>query len=280
MPAFLQPVLWLSLSDVKNIMSRRDDDHIGHVPKIAPAHDEVASYQRIQGKGSLKARLGEVPDVQGGGGGSPISTGVLGLVIVVLLATAGLSGYLYQKLTQAEQSIQNYELRISDLERRLSVTDESMSESSVAMKVKVQELDSEIRKLWDNVWKKTSATLSQHEALLKNHQQSISKNESFINSTKERLSKNDAVLSGLNTQLAKAEKIQSLVDASQRKMAQQETRIDTAVDKLNLMSTNVTKLESRVKDTEGWIESINAFRRQVNQDINNLKQGTGQAQGG
>ena len=147
-------------------MPRTDNDHIGHVPKITPAHDEIASYQRSQAKSGLINSLGAVPDVPGGAS-SPASTTALVLVVLIVLATAGLSAYLYQKLQLAEQSIVNYELRISDLERRLSVTDESMTESSVAMKVKVREMDSEIRKLWDNVWKKTKSRMAQHDAQLK-----------------------------------------------------------------------------------------------------------------
>ncbi len=257
-------------------MSRRDDEHIGHVPKMAPAHDEIASYQRTKAKGSLAARLGEVPDVPGGRGGGGVSTTILVFVVLVLLATAGLSVFLYQNLSLAEQSIDEYELRIADLERRLSVTDESMSESSVAMKVKVRELDSEIRKLWDNVWKKAKKDLAKHEARLNQQQQSIAKNEGFISSAKAQISKNDTVVAELTTQLAKAEKMQLMISSNQQKLNQQEALLERTTDKANALSSSINKLDRRVKETEEWVESINGFRRQVNRDLSALKQGAGQ----
>ncbi|MEE8056244.1 MAG: hypothetical protein V3T17_00165 [Pseudomonadales bacterium] len=259
-------------------MSRRDNDPIGHAPKIVPAHDEIASYQRNKAKGSLVASLGEVPDVLGNGG-SLASITVLAVVVLVLLAMVGTAGYLYQKLSLAEQAIQNYELRISDLERRLSVTDESMSESSVAIKVKVRELDSEIRKLWDNVWKKTKQQFAEHDAQLKKHEQRINQSDVFIVTAKRQILKNDTVVAGLTTQLAKAKKMQLTVAANQKTLGQQEARFETTADKLNLLNSHVKKLDRRIKDTEEWVDSINGFRRQVNRDIGTLKQHVGQLQG-
>ena len=260
-------------------MSRRDDDQIGHVPRMAPAHDEIASYQRNQAKGPLAASLGEVPDVPSEGGSSA-PTGVLVLVILVLLSTAGLAGYLYQKLGVAEHAIQDYELRISNLERRLSVTDESMSESSVAIKVKVRELDKEIRKLWDNVWKKSKQQFAAHDAQLKKHQQSIGEVDAFIATAKKQLSRNAVVVTGLSTQLAKAEKMQSSVTANKRALGQQEARYESTIDKLNLLDSQVKTMSRRLKGTEEWVDSINGFRRQVNRDIGSLKKNVGRLQGG
>ena len=260
-------------------MSLRDDDHIGHVPKMTPAHDEIASYQRNKAKGSLVASLGEVPDVPSHGTSS-MSSMVLALVVLVLLTTAGLAGYLYQKLGLAEQAISNYELRISSLERQLSVTDESMSESSVATQVKVRELDSEIRKLWDNVWKKSKQQFASHDSQLKQHQQSIRQSEAFIATVKKQLAKNNSVVAGLSKQLAKAEKMQQSVAVNKKNLGRQEARYENTIDKLNLMSSRVNKLDRRVKGTEEWVESINGFRRQMNRDMGSLKQRVGQLQGG
>lgn len=253
-------------------MPTRDDDHIGHVP-ITPAHDEIASYKRTKAKGSLASSIGEVPDVAAGAGGvGGVSTVVLVMVVLVLMATAGLSVFLYQKLKVAEKSIAVYELRISDLERRLSVTDESMSESSVAIKVKVRELDSEIRKLWDNVWKKAKQQLAEQDAMLQKHQQSIAANEGFISSAKQQFASNTKVVEDLRGQLEQAQQMRETVMANQARLALQDDKLDNSTDKVNVLNSNVNKLGKRVESTEEWIESINGFRRQVNRDINQLKQ--------
>lgn len=261
-------------------MSRRDDDHIGHIPKITPAHDEIASFQRTQAKGSLAASLGEVPDVGSTAGSASVATkSILTLVVLVLLATAAWAGYLHQKLQIAEKSLQNYELRIGDLERRLMVTDESMGESSAAMKVKLRELDTEVRKLWDNVWKKSKARFAEHDALLKKHADSIVASDAFMVSAKKQMSKRDDVVAGLSQQLNKAQQLHSQVAENQLVLNQQEKSLELVADKTNRVSADIGKLDLRVKGTEEWIESINGFRRQVNRDLGTLKQNVGQMQG-
>ncbi len=262
-------------------MSPRDDDHIGYVPKITPAHDEIASYQRTKAKGSLSASIGDVPHVGGPATSSSMMIkSTLTTVILVLLATGGWAGYLHLKLQAAQQSIRNYDTRITSLERQLSVTDESMSESSVAMKIKLRELDSEVRKLWDNVWKKSKQQLAEHDASLSKQQSSIESNTAFIALTKQQLSKNNAVVDGLSQQLKKAEQMRSLVRANQTAITQQNNVAEAAVDKANRATKDIQKLSGRIKSTEEWIESINGFRRQVNRDISTLKQGVNQASSG
>ncbi len=254
-------------------MSRRDDDHIGHVPKITPAHDEIASFQRTQAKGSLAASLGEVPEVGGSGGSASMATkSILTVVVLVLLATAAWAGFLHQKLQIAEKSIQNYELRIGDLERRLMVTDESMGESSAAMKVKLRELDSEVRKLWDNVWKKSKQKFAENDALLKKHTASIAASDAFIATARQQMTKSDDVVAGLSQQLKKTQQLHSQVAENQLMLNQQEKSLELLADKANRISADMGKLDRRVKGTEEWVESINGFRRQVNRDLGALKQ--------
>lgn len=256
-------------------MSRKDDDHIGHVPKITPAHDEIASYQRSAGKNRLVSGLGEVPEVQSHGGGGASKT-ILACVVIVLIATSALAGYLFYQLRIAQRSIDNYELRISDLERRLEVTDESMSESAVSMKVKVRELDSEIRKLWDNVWKRTKQTLAEHEKALEQQQGQVSNAQAFIKSAQQQFDKNATVVANLTSQLKKAEQMQSTVAGNSQLISKQTASLQAAVDQMNRVNSDLNKLSQRVTATEEWIESINGFRRQVNREITVLKQALGQ----
>lgn len=261
-------------------MSSRDDDQIGHVPKITPARDEIASFQRSKAKGGLAATIGDVPDVGGSVTSSTMMKSALVAIILVLLATAGWAGYLHLKLQAAQQSIRNYDTRITDLERQLSVTDESMSESSVAMKVKLRELDSEVRKLWDNVWKKTKQQLAEHDALLAKQQDSIASHTAFTAIAKQQLAKNDSVIGGLSQQLKKVEQMRVQITANEKSIGQQSKLAESAVDKANRAGNDIQKLSGRIKSTEEWIESINGFRRQVNRDISALKQRVNQAPAG
>lgn len=259
-------------------MSRKDDDYTGPVPNMTPAHDEIASFKRNQPKGVLGA-LGSVPDVAShSAGSSTVVKTALTLLSLLLMATLAWAGYLQLQLQAADKSLANYEQRIGSLERQLSVTDESMSESSVAMKVKIRELDSEIRKLWDNVWKKSKQKFAQHDKLLKEQQQSIASHEAFIGTVKQQLSKNDNVVASLGKQLKAAEQLQSKVAANSKALGGINSTAESAADKANRLNSEILKLERRIKETEGWLESINGFRRQVNRDLSTLKQSVGQLQ--
>lgn len=254
-------------------MTPKDSQQHGREPSIVPARDEIASYQQAN-RSTFAASLGEVPDVSGGG--SAASKGVMAIVILLLLATSGLAVYLFQKLTTAEKSLSQYEVRITELERRLSVTDESMSESSVAIKVKVRELDLEIRKLWDNVWKRSKQKLAEHDTQLAKLQKSAQRSDQFITTSKQLQSNNEKVVVDLKQQLKKVQQTQTTVAANKSKVGQLESQLENTNDKLNRFGNTVTGIDRRVKDNEEWVESINGFRRQVNRDITSLKQSAGQ----
>lgn len=247
-------------------MSPEDKDSM----RIAPAHDEIASYKRSQKKG-LASKFGEVPEEHGAGVG--VGTGtktVLFLLVISLIGALGWSFLLNQRLQMAEKAVISYEARISDLEKRLSITDEDMTDSQASMQVKLKELDSEIRKLWDNVWKRSKAQLASHEATLKKH-------DGFITNAKKQLQNNESVIKGLSDGLAKTRQMQDLVATHEQKISSQEGLLENTNDKLNLVTTDINKLNRRVKDNEEWVESINGFRRQVNRDINALKQTSGKS---
>lgn len=248
-----------------------ENDGLGGVPKITPSRDEIASFQRDKGR-SMASRLGEVPDVQSSAGSSTTTKAILAFATLAVLAALAWSMILHKKLAVAEQAIGRYEQRISGLEKQLYVTDESMSESSVAMKVKIREMDSEIRKLWDNVWKKNKETLAAHNKKLGQH-------DSFIAATKKQLSNNETVVKELTEQLASSRQMLVTVNSNQQRIASQESIIEGSSDKVNRLSSDMVKLNSRVKETESWVDSINGFRRQVNRDISELKSKLGASPG-
>jgi chromosome segregation ATPase len=256
-------------------MSPREDDHMDDGPKITPDFDEIESFQRTKAKGSLSASLGEVPDTAVSGGGSKTLLLVMGVIMLLLGAWAG---FLHMQLQATAKTLENYELRVADLEQRLSVTDESLNESGVAMKVKIREMDSEIRKLWDNVWKKSKQTFAEHKALLAKQAKNIQSNQQVVSSLKQQLSSNDDVITTLQEQLVATQTMRKQLESNQQQLLSQQRNIENTADKVNRVTTTTTKLDKRVKSTEEWIESINGFRRQVNRDIDTLKQSVVQLQ--
>lgn len=240
---------------------------------ITPARDEIASYKRTQKKGLLSG-LGEVPDVQSGGASSTSLKITLAFVVVVLVLTAVLAGFLQQRLKAAEQTLQRTEARVAELESRLSVTDESMGESSQAMKVKLREIDSEVRKLWDNVWKKTKQRLATMESKQQSHGKSLNNVKSFIDSTEQQLTKNAKITAGLSQKLKTLDQLSVKLASNNKKLKSLENNMESTNDKVNRFNTQVIKAERKVADNKERLDSVDNFRRKVNADLMKLSGGT------
>jgi len=50
-----------------------------------------------------------------------------------------------------------------------------------------------------------------------------------------------------------------------------QTQVERVADTLNRLELEMNRLAKRVEANEGWVESINAFRRQVNASISQLE---------
>lgn len=255
------------------LMTQRKEPQFGDMPPIKPARDEVSSYKR---NGNNKSTA-TVANTSGGGGASAVA---LTLLFLALIGSCGWIYYLQMQLKVADVNLQNNDARISELEQKLSITDEAMSDSAVSMQVKIRELDTEIRKLWDNVWKKSKKIHAEQDALLKKHSKSLASNTTALNKMETRLSAADKTVASLNTQLKSLERLQTRLAEQSRALLTLEAQLEKTADKANAAGSNYQQLSQRVKETEGWIESINGFRRQVNQEISTVKTQLGQLQGG
>lgn len=264
-----------------NTMSRKDNDHLVDAPSITPSRDEIASFQRNKkSKGGIASSIGEVPDVASQSSSSTGIKAVIALLFFALVGTAALAGFLQMRLAAAETTLVNYEKRLASLEERLSVTDESMSESSVAMQVKLRELDSEVRKLWDNVWKRSKQRFATIEKNVAKNETGLKNQQRIIDSAEQRLTKNKLVMDNLEGQLGVVESLRPAIEANKKRFMVLESNQETNSDKINSLSNKVVKLDRTAKDNTERLDSVDVFRRQVNSNINTLKQNVGQLQGG
>ena len=81
----------------------------------------------------------------------PSSNGLAVFALLLGLAATGLSGYLFWQNTSQTELLKQADLRIADLENRLSATGEEMGNSTVALQVKVNELSNRAEELWDQM---------------------------------------------------------------------------------------------------------------------------------
>ena len=228
---------------------------------IAVDEEDVAQRAAVSSK--------ELPPATAASGGGGFVLFMLTLLIVALAAAAY---YLFDQLTIAQGDLKQAQQRLEVLEQRLSSADESLEENSVTTAVKLKELDFEIRKLWDNVWKKQKQELAEHDAQL-------AKNEKRLAAIESRHRSLDAKLkSALQGYDADREAMASMSGKLDRVIAQSEVNRKTLLEVNKQLTAGgsldarVKSVERRVQQSEEWLDSVNAFRKQVNRDIEALRQ--------
>lgn len=244
------------------------DDDLDHIPSIVPTRDGVP--QRAGGKG--RPAKGKGGAQRPGAQAAPARSGGSGLLarlcITLSLAVAAVAcawaWQLQEQLRLSDVQMEDYAQRIGDLEDRLSDTDEGMSQNAAVQATKIRELDQEVRKLWDNVWKQTKSRLAKLEA------ENISQGKKLASSEKSLA----AAQSQLKSAAGDIARLKSVAGDLERLMASaraNQTEVERVADTLNRINLDMSKLNKRVQANEEWVGSINAFRKQVNANLTELQ---------
>ncbi len=240
-------------------------DDIDSIPSIIPSRDR--DYTLVQTATSAPRKK------SGNGGGKPpvkqAGSGLLSrLVITVALVIAAIAcawaWQLQEQLKKASNTLNDYELRIGDLEARLSDTDEGMSQNAAVQAAKIRDLDTEVRKLWDNVWKQSKERLGKLEASSKTYNKKIAANEKSLKATQTKVSSAADDLAKLKNVSGDLSRLISSAKANQ-------AEVERVADTLNRINLDLAKINRQVKSNEEGIRATDAFRRQVNGSINELE---------
>ena len=232
------------------------DDDVDPIPSISArregaTRDASVPRPRARGSGSSANGSGEP-----GRSGLPFSW-LLGLSLLLASGACVWVWQVQERLLQAGHTMERYAKRIADLENRLADTDEGMNQNATLQAAKIRELDTEVRKLWDNVWKRAKERLGTLEASEKRF-------DSAITATRDELAR---ALEDIARLQKTASAMERLVTNSQRSQAE----IERVADTLNAINLELTKLNKRVADNEEWIGAINAFRQTTNASISQLQ---------
>ncbi len=190
---------------------------------------------------------------------------------LVALIAVGASGFSYWQLMNAQKLLASADLRIAALESKFEMSDDETTASAQTMQAKLKWADSEIRKLW-------GVAYDTNRKAIESNKSSIAKAAQVANSAKSTV---DAKVKKLTQSLGgEISLVSELVDAQQNTMTaietqnQQLTRDNqTLVDKLNILDSNRKELERRIQTNEHAIEAIDAFRRNVNQQLLQIQGG-------
>ena len=246
-------------------------DDLDHIPSIVPTRDNVphraSSKTRVgtgKGKGGGDRRPAAQKAPSGTGGSGLLARLCITVALVVAAVACAWAWQLQGQLQQANVLMQDYAARIGDLEARLSDTDEGMSQNATLQAAKIRDLDSEVRKLWDNVWKQTKSRLAKLEADNKSQAKKLA-------STEKSLAAAQSKLDGASADVAKLKSVAGDLSRLMSSAKTNQAEVERVADTLNRINLDLTKLNKRVQSNEEWIGSINAFRKQVNASLTELQ---------
>lgn len=241
------------------------NDDLDHIPSIVPTRDSVPPRAAARARpGNGKGTSRTAPPGSGGAGGSGLVGRLLATLALVVAAVAcAWAWQLQQQVQRADERAASYAQRIGDLEARLSDTDEGMNQNAEVQAAKIRELDSEVRKLWDNVWKKTRERLAQLEADSARQGKSIEAAAAALSTAQSQLKSVSADTARLKGVAGDLERLMASAKTNQ-------AEVERVADTLNRINLDLARLDKRVAGNEEWVASINAFRKQVNANLTDL----------
>ena len=230
-------------------------DDLNEIPSFTANRDEAVSSAP---RGAIPPRAARTEAVLG-------LTARLVLTIAFALAAIACA-WAWQLQTLADTSrAQQLALqgRVADLEALLSDTDETVNKSAAAMSAQIRLIDTEVRKLWD-------ARKASNGKLAKVEKSVVAQDKTITNLT----SKTTAHSSALETMLADLSALTKVAGDLERLAAsaqRAQTDVERLADGLNKSNLERAALRKQVESNGEWIESINAFRRQVNANMVELE---------
>ena len=230
-------------------------DDLNDIPSFAANRDEAVSSAP---RGAIPAR-------------APRAEAVMGLtarlVLTIALAVAGIAcGWAWQLQTLLDESQTQQkatQARVADLEALLSDTDETVNKSAAAMGAQLRLLDTEVRKLWD-ARKISNGKITKLE-------KNFVTQEKQITGLNTKATNHSEQLAAMQTELGALTRVAGDLERLAASAQRAQTDVERLADGLNKSNLERAALRKQVESNAEWIESINAFRRQVNASIAELE---------
>jgi chromosome segregation ATPase len=248
---------------------------IDSLHSIKPGKDEVASYQRIQGRVDRRVNAPRQNNFNG----------MLVFVIVLMAIMMGIGGYsLYEvqkKLERANTLAAKGQENVIELERRLNATGTDVSKTLVSIDNQLKINVDEIRKLWD-------VSNKRNKKWIQDNQLAISANKS---NTQQVLNNNSELTRQLGVVVSSFEKLNKEIRAMQQGMLNDNEELITQMSfvrgqvqdqviGMKGVNRQLTSLIGEQKSIQEAIEAIDEHRRQLNKKLSDLNSQVRQLQGG
>lgn len=249
-------------------------DDLDHIPSIVPTRDDVperGAGRSRPGNSEVGRKPGSQKSADKAGGSGLLGRLMIAISVVVGSVACVWAWQLQTQLGEAQDQLGQYATRIGDLEARLSDTDQGMSQSAEVQAVKIAELEKEVRKLWDNVWKESKERLAKLESASAGQDKSIKTVQGALSSTQSQSKETSGQVAKLTNDIAELKSIAGDLSRLMTSAKANQAEVERVADNLNRINLTLAKLEKRVAGNEEWVASINAFRKQVNTSLGELQ---------
>ncbi|WP_461518771.1 hypothetical protein [Porticoccus sp.] len=201
------------------------------------------------------------------------------LLLVLLLGLAGL-GYFFVEQTQRFEQLQT---RFNDLEAKIVSTDESLNQSGAALSIKlkdhqksIDEQWSEIKKLWGVAYDKNRKTIEEQGKSLASQDKVIKGLEASMSARKKEITALDSKVGNASKSVETAA---SSALAAKLEVNDMVSQMQDMADRLNRVEKSLKdaqqNMSGRIAGNEESIRAIDAYRLQINRDLQLLKQQLG-----
>lgn len=225
-----------------------EEDRRGYQSKTAPVHRSVNTTET--------ASASEAPESKRGSG-----LGVFALLVAIV--GCGAAGYLFTVTQKQNETLQNAEQRIQQLENKLSATGEEIGESTVALQVKVNELTNksaelweQMDKLWASAWRRNQKEIADLTDKVasnnKDLQESVSQVSRNLNSQKTQLATLNSSLENVSDEMlainVQMEQVTAGNGARQKELKSLSDKLTVLEQRNNALSSRIASLESEIRD--------------------------------
>ena len=230
-------------------------DDLNEIPSFTANRDEAVSSAP---RGAIPPRAARAE------AGLGLTARLVLTIALALAATACAWAWQLQTLADASRTQQlALQGRVADLEALLSDTDDTVNKSAAAMSAQIRLIDTEVRKLWD-ARKVSNVKLTKVQKSVVAQEKTITK---LTSTTTAHGSTLETMLAELSALTKIAGDLERLAASAQRA----QTDVERLADGLNKSNLERAALRKQVESNGEWIESINAFRRQVNANMIELE---------
>jgi DNA repair exonuclease SbcCD ATPase subunit len=246
--------------DTHNVMEKKRIN-----PIVAQREDQIGrSASDTSNSSARKEKTGGGGNSGSGGGATAggMSGGWKFLVVFACLGVLGAGGFGWMEYTSLSGKHQALQTRFEALESRLSNTDESVTQSGAALQIKLGRQGDELKKHWKEIKKLWGVTNDINKGKIEKNQKDISFLASKRQALETAVAKDSKSLKALSGNYLG---ISADLDAANENMR-------NYADGLNRLNNSLSRIDRELKSNAEAVESMEAFRRQINQKIYALEQ--------